>query len=305
MDGYHHGGRPAVLMRLVCLFTAGLLVAACSEEAAVDFGSPEETTTLGSDGNLADSAAASSTIDPPRATDECSRRAQAVLDELGDGGAGRRAADQERANCEAERSASQSSSPSADVPTPACMQSDESRIVTEATAGRMFIYLSCAGELGAGEISVHRLERPALGGPDTESRVSAVLDAYAEGPTEDEAASGYQSTLGPGPDIVNSVTFAGDVVTVDFAEILQERSYSPSAIRSQLVAELRANVFQFADVDALELSVEGDCGRFWRLLEEGSCRTLTRQGEDQRAIRGTGTVIGQGGRASTWRSARC
>lgn len=72
------------------------------------------------------------------------------------------------------------------------------------------------------------------------------------------------------------MTVEGDRAAVDFAPALARRAATTTSGLAFLL-ELRANVFQFAALEHLALSVSGDCERFWRLLES-VCRVVERRG---------------------------
>lgn len=124
---------------------------------------------------------------------------------------------------------------------------------------------------------VRAIPRPLAG--SIGGRLVSALDTYLEGPTKKERAQGYFTASGSAlAGLIQDVAVTGHSATVDFDGAIKKRAGNLGTSTASMVFlhELQAVAFQFPRVDSLILSVEGDCDRFWRLLE-GSCQTIGRR----------------------------
>jgi hypothetical protein len=111
-----------------------------------------------------------------------------------------------------------------------------------------------------------------------DGRLAAALEALLAGPTEEEQARGLESWFSARTaDRLNGVQVdAAGRAIVDFADFSGEiPNASTTAGRMQLLAELRATIFQFDDLESVELWFDGSCNAFWAWLQ-APCTPLTR-----------------------------
>ncbi len=110
-------------------------------------------------------------------------------------------------------------------------------------------------------------------------RLTAALEGLVAGPTPLEEAAGLTSWFSSGTaDSLNGVQVddAGRAI-VDFADFSGDiPNASTAAGRLQLLAELRSTIFQFDEVDVVEIWFDGSCTAFWHWLE-ATCTPLTRE----------------------------
>ncbi len=125
---------------------------------------------------------------------------------------------------------------------------------------------------------------PAVRSTDADTvdgRLAAALEALLAGPTDEEQARGLESWFSERTgDSLNGVQVdEGGRAIVDFADFSGDiPNASSTAGRMQLLAELRATIFQFEDLMSVELWFDGSCNAFWAWLQ-AACTPLTRSDE--------------------------
>jgi hypothetical protein len=146
------------------------------------------------------------------------------------------------------------------------------------------VYFSCgadAATLGTPQQPVYLAMRPIPAElTDTEEeRLEGAVRAYIAGPTPEEQDRGYFS---PAPSslasAIREVRIDGSTAVLDFSpEVanLQLGNLGTTTATDIFVIELSATVFQFDGVDQLTLQVQGDCEKFWRLMER-TCTVIER-----------------------------
>lgn len=100
-----------------------------------------------------------------------------------------------------------------------------------------------------------------------------------KGPTADEAAAGYWSWFSEETaDVIQAITREGHVVIINFKEELPRLipNASTSAGSSILISDLRETVFQFPEIEELELQLDGSCLAFGNWLQYGECLIIRR-----------------------------
>lgn len=110
---------------------------------------------------------------------------------------------------------------------------------------------------------------------DSPALLTGTLNALLAGPTDEELLAGFFSwfnreTAG----MVASVEVRDSVADVsfgDFSSLIP--GASSSAGSEQLLAQLRATIFQFPGLREARLSFDGDCDAFWNWLQRG-CQAL-------------------------------
>jgi spore germination protein GerM len=109
-------------------------------------------------------------------------------------------------------------------------------------------------------------------------RLTAALDGLLAGPTSEEQAVGLRSWFSSETaESLNGVQVddTGRAI-VDFADFSNAiPNASTAAGRRQLLAELRNTIFQFEEVETVELWFDGSCHAFWEWLQT-TCTPLTR-----------------------------
>lgn len=115
--------------------------------------------------------------------------------------------------------------------------------------------------------------------PETSNLLGATLNELLQGPSTREGVLGFRSVF--------SVATAGslEAATVDNAEAVVDFARLPTVIGIAtfddvgfFVANLNANVFQFADVGSVEYRLGGSCAAFWEHLgDDRGCRIIARE----------------------------
>src|SRR5690606_11099912 len=126
-----------------------------------------------------------------------------------------------------------------------------------------------------GELA-RRVERQGPKGADLLETAGYEL---VEGPTADEAAGGdwpwcSDETAGG----IQAITREGHMVVMNFKDDLPRSSpsASTSAGSSILISDLRETVFQFPEIEELELQLDGSCLAFGNWLQYGECLIIRR-----------------------------
>jgi len=113
-----------------------------------------------------------------------------------------------------------------------------------------------------------------------EERLAAAVEALLAGPTAAEQGMGLRSwfsseTAGSLNDVTIDGAGSAIVDLSDLSTIISKAS--TTAGRQQLLAELRATVFQFDEVRELQLQFDGSCSAFWGWLE-ATCTPMEAEG---------------------------
>ncbi|MFP4555049.1 MAG: hypothetical protein ACLFRT_14475, partial [Actinomycetota bacterium] len=171
-------------------------------------------------------------------------------------------------------------------PPAACAESSGSMTLD----GGTWVWLPCLdaatfeeGDPPARYWGIHRL-RP-MTGPEAPTggvaeRIEAMIEATFAGPTAQEQELGYSGVIDPSVDALIGVSFADGLVTIDITEAGAHAANIGSTARAVFQATINAAVFGgFTDVDALRITVEGDCVA-WSTHGEGEpvCLTYHRDG---------------------------
>ena len=129
---------------------------------------------------------------------------------------------------------------------------------------RLHVFFTC----GEAERPVERAVAP------TVAVLRAALEQLLAGPTPEERAAGFTSFFGDATaDALNSVVVTGGIARIDFDDFSRAiPNASSSAGSAQLLAQLRATIFQYPGIRAAEISFEGSCERFWNWLQRGCMR---------------------------------
>lgn len=115
------------------------------------------------------------------------------------------------------------------------------------------------------------------GQSELDERLSFALAEYLKGPTNEESQRGYEGVTGtPVTGVLDSVSIDENSAEVSFKSSFESKVSSASTAALLLLSQVGATVFQFQDLNELELQISGDCDRFWR-LREGTCTTVTRE----------------------------
>lgn len=153
-----------------------------------------------------------------------------------------------------------------------------------------YVWLPCPdaatyeeGDPPARFFGIHRVRlvtdpRASTGG--VAQRVEAMLETVFAGPTPEEQQRGYSGVIDPSVDALVGVTFADGLVTIELTEEGARAASAGTTARAVFQTTVNAAVFGgFVDVDALRITVEGDCVA-WSTYGEGPpvCLTYQRDG---------------------------
>ncbi len=144
----------------------------------------------------------------------------------------------------------------------------------EVPAGSMTVQVlfECAGDWSYPDVSttVTRIV------PENPSVIEATLQALLAGLTGEERAMGFTSFFSSeSADALNSVALSGSRLIVDFNDGILIGNASTSTGGMFFGAELRANLYQFPEVDEIEFRLNGSCDAFHGWLQ-GECQISTR-----------------------------
>ena len=174
-----------------------------------------------------------------------------------------------------------------DAPPPAACA--DSSGVTTADA-QAYVWLPCDAAATYAEDDpparfwgIHKLRlvtdpRASTGG--VAQRVEAMIEAIFAGPTPEEQERGYSGIIDPAVDALIGVTFQDGVVTIELTEPGARAASIGTHARAVFQSTVNAAVFGgFVDVDALQITVEGDCVA-WSTYGEGppACIAYHRDG---------------------------
>lgn len=193
-------------------------------------------------------------------------------------GEARRQADLARANCEEISSSEYPPGAEKTPDSPPCLEEHQRRDAPPPRdSSQIAVYFSCRGNMGAQTLPVYMHERPIGTAERTvEALLEQALNEYLRGPSSEEQKRGYLTALGSSiPDGLAGVQVAAGEAIVDFSD--QIESVGPLATTAGLamLEELRTIVLQFSEIDRVILRIEGDCERYWRLVES-DCEVVTR-----------------------------
>jgi hypothetical protein len=119
--------------------------------------------------------------------------------------------------------------------------------------------------------------------PITGDPIEATLQELLAGPTDEERAMGFSSWFSAdSAGALNTVTLDGSRLIVDFNDDIIINNASTSTGGMYFLAELQANVFQFAEVDSVEFQIDGSCLAFGNWQQIGECPIWTRADWEQR-----------------------
>ena len=108
----------------------------------------------------------------------------------------------------------------------------------------------------------------------TRAVLRAALEQLLAGPTPAERAAGFTSFFGQETaGALNSVVVADGIARIDFDDFSRAiPNASSSAGSAQLLAQLRATIFQYPSIRAAEITFGGSCEAFWNWLQRGCMR---------------------------------
>lgn len=136
------------------------------------------------------------------------------------------------------------------------------------------VYYTCGnGGLPTGDTFVYRLV------PETARVLGATLEQLVKGPTNAEGDLGFRSvfTIADSSAIDSASLSAGEAV-IDFVSLPEVSGLAPSDDAAFFVANLNANVFQFATINSVEYRIDGSCAAFWAHVGLGTgCRVIARE----------------------------
>lgn len=182
-----------------------------------------------------------------------------------------------------------------------CANSSGTTTTTDAQA---YVWLPCPeaatyedGDPRERFFGIHKLRLvtdPRASSGDVAQRVEVMLETIFAGPTAEEQAQGYSSIIDPSVDALAGVAFNEGLVTIDLTDQGARAASIGTTARAVFQATVEAAVFGgFVDVNALRVTVEGDCVA-WSTYGEGepACFRHHRDGrttEDFRAGDGPGS----------------
>lgn len=161
---------------------------------------------------------------------------------------------------------------------PACASEEERKNAPPPSENdKVGVYFSCIATIGTQNQPLYMFERSVPPDQQTEEgRIFVTVTEYLEGPDEEEAADGYLTAIGKRVEnVLKSVQIDGDHVTLDFSSAIEPDIPGTSTAGQVLVLEVKALANQFPQFRSLDLLIEGDCDRFWKLMEK-SCQTVNR-----------------------------
>jgi Tol biopolymer transport system component len=206
-------------------------------------------------------------------------RESAVASGVPDGEA-RRLADEARAECEADGTASPPPTATTAPPTEAspCLDEHARRNAPPPNdPSKVAVYFSCSGDPGIEGEAVHMLER-ALPDPQMslEERLEFALDQLLRGPSAGEGKRGYVIAVAPFRDGIRDIAITDGHATVDLTSEFQQRTECCETTQGIIFrGELLATVFQFEEIESVRFLSGGDCDAFWHHFES-TCQDVER-----------------------------
>ena len=152
-----------------------------------------------------------------------------------------------------------------------CSAPAESTPVREGLDVTVTVYVFCG--TGVGESGLIPVERVV---PDDGAPLRASIIQLLIGVTPDEARAGLNSAFSPyTAGMLLSVDVDGSTATIDLtAEFAQTNNFSTSNLSAVVLSQIEATVFQFPEIDGIELQVGGErfCG--WETSCDGAPEPL-------------------------------
>jgi hypothetical protein len=138
----------------------------------------------------------------------------------------------------------------------------------------VLVYFSVGADETLASVPVPR-EVPAS--DDPVQLVQSTLDLLVQGPTDAEKAAGLISWFSPATaGVVTLVSREGGAFAVDFHSLTALIPNASTSAGSQLLlSQLNGTIFQFAAVDSVLYTLDGDCDAFWMWLQM-ECHPVTR-----------------------------
>lgn len=140
------------------------------------------------------------------------------------------------------------------------------------------VYFSCKADMGSRSEPVYMHVRvvPSDDRDIVQTQLDVALRAYLEGPTEQESQRGYTTALsGTDGALLEAVMLRDGAAIISFSPEIERFAPFATTAGQTLIGEIRANAFQFSQINNVRLEVAGDCSRFWRMLES-ECQVLHR-----------------------------
>lgn len=117
-----------------------------------------------------------------------------------------------------------------------------------------------------------------------EDEVTATFRNLVSGPTDFERDLSFSSFFDlETAAALNTVTLTGAALVLDFNDAIVVNNASTSTGGIQFNDELRANAFQFPEVDSVEFRLDGSCEAWSTLFESDGCWVITRAQWEQQA----------------------
>lgn len=164
--------------------------------------------------------------------------------------------------------------PPSDAPTPSVPECSHVGD-TAATGDEVLVYFTCEQP----PADSRPVARHYSGNDAVESRLRFALEQLLIGPTAVEKTSGFSSPFGgASADLLFDVDVTDEgLAVIDFSEKLLtvNPNLNTSTVRFMVFRSLESTAFQFDEVAAIELRIEGSCERFARYFET-TCEPWTR-----------------------------
>jgi hypothetical protein len=144
------------------------------------------------------------------------------------------------------------------------------------------VYVTCTEDLGSEPWPVYAIAPPGepaeVSGNVSEDLATAIR-LWLRGPSPSQHESGLGVLpVGGVTDGLRAVEVRDGRATIDFEPTAADvwSTYGSTGME-RLIAELRGQVFQFDQIQQLEVSIEDSCRAFWELSEKGECTVLRRR----------------------------
>ncbi len=110
----------------------------------------------------------------------------------------------------------------------------------------------------------------------SDDELTATLQSLLAGLSDAEAAAGYSTFFSSATSgALESAVLSDGLLTVDFNDAIVVNGAGTSTGSMFFLAELKANLFQFNDVDQIEFRRNGSCSAFWAMFES-ECQDVNR-----------------------------
>ncbi len=136
------------------------------------------------------------------------------------------------------------------------------------------VYYTCGNaRLPTADSFVYRLV------PETPRVLGATLSQLVKGPTDAEGDLGFRSAFTiADASAVDSVSLSAGEAVIDFVSLPEVMGLAATDDAAFFVANLNANVFQYATIRSVEYRIGGSCAAFWAHFGDGSgCRVVARE----------------------------